>query len=41
MEIRLDIGKNTYNDVTKNAKEQALPFEDFAINMLELGFTCF
>ena len=41
MEITLDIGKNTYNDLGTLCEEQALPFEDFTINMLELGLRVF
>jgi Zn ribbon nucleic-acid-binding protein len=41
MEIRLDIGKNSYNDLMKNAKQESLAFEDFTINMLELGLRVF
>ena len=41
MEIKLDVGKNTVNQITKNAESESLPFEDFAINMLELGLKVF
>ena len=41
MEITLDVGKNTVNQITKNAESESLPFEDFAINMLELGLKVF
>ena len=41
MEIKLDIGKNTYNELANLSEDEALDFEDFAINMLELGLRVF
>ena len=41
MEIKLDVGRNTVNQIIKNAESESLPFEDFAINMLELGLRVF
>ena len=41
MEIKLDVGRNTVNQITKNAESESLPFEDFAINMMELGLKVF
>ena len=41
MEIKLDIGRNTFNQITRNAESESLPFEDFAINMLEFGLKVF
>ena len=41
MEITLDIGKNTYNELAALSESEALDFEDSAINMLELGLRVF
>ena len=37
MEIKLDIGKNTFEDLTKYAKADDKAVDHFAIDMIDLG----
>jgi len=37
MEIKLDIGKNTYNELVKESKNASKDLDHFAIDMMELG----
>ena len=37
MEIKLDIGKNTFEDLSKYAKKEDKDIDNFAIDMIDLG----
>ena len=37
MEIKLDIGKNTFEDLNKYAQKQDKAIDHFAVDMIDLG----